>query len=243
MVRISLTICLLAGSMNLGLAARAANAPGAKSPKLERIGDHIFQLADVDKSGALNATEQVQADMRAEKAIRQLIHDNTIGGPNRLVAVAEPQLGNADAMTRQEFAQHFAALAARKDTELRACRIAKNQTCTVQPSAYQNPVFVTIHEPVRDRFHDDHRSRDRRDYFNDRSYSSPKPVWQPQPQPQPIASPPGHRDTPAPAHHEAGGGRHDAGGGHHDSGGKLEPPHGHDSPKGGSHGPGGHHGK
>jgi hypothetical protein len=107
--------------MNFGQIARAANAPGPKSSKLERTALHVVQLADADKSGALNPTEQAQADLRAEKAIRQLVHDNVIGGLNRLAAVAEPQRADAEAMTGPEFTQHFAVLAARTDTALPDC--------------------------------------------------------------------------------------------------------------------------
>lgn len=78
MIRIRLMLCVLAGFLSLGHVAKAANAPGPNLAKLERTAQHVFQLADADKNGSLNPTEQAQADLRAEKAIRQLVHDNVV---------------------------------------------------------------------------------------------------------------------------------------------------------------------
>jgi hypothetical protein len=221
--------------VSLGQAADPAKAPAPRHPKLERIAQHVFQLADGDTNGSLDPAEQAQADLRAQKAIRQLVHDNTIGGRDRLPSVAEPQLADPAAMTGPEFVRHFEALAASKDTDMRSSRIAKHQALQVQPSLGQPPVVPAVRDRDRDwdrdRDRDDDRYRDRRSH---RDYSPPQTAFPPQPStpsPQPRISPPVHRDTPAPRHHESGGKHEPAQ--RHESHPRGEPPHGH----------GGHHGK
>jgi len=151
MIRTLLTLSLLAGVVS---AVQAANAPAPKLSKLERTARHLFQLADADRNGSLNPAEQAHADLRAEKAIRQLVHDNTIGGQKRLPNVAEPQLANPAAMTALEFTQHFQAMVASNDAALRAWRIAKHQVPVTQPVIDGAALVMADYDPGSDKSRD-----------------------------------------------------------------------------------------
>jgi len=184
MIRILLTLCLLAVMSSPTRAANVVHAPGPNSGRLLRAAEHIFQLADGDKNGRLNPAEQAKGDLRAEKALRQLVHDNIIGGRIPLPVVAEPQLADPAAMTGTEFTQHFQALAAREDAALRASRVAKHQTPVCQPAICPAPVVVTVRGRERDKYGDD-RLRDERcarDWHcrqEDGYYTPPQRYFQP----------------------------------------------------------------
>ena len=144
MLRILLTLCLLAVMSSPARAANAVHAAGPNSGRLQRAAEHIFQLADGDKSGRLNPAEQAEGDVRAERALQQLVRDNIIGGRIALPVVAEPQLADPSAMTGPEFTQHFQALAAGKDAALRVSRVARHQAPPLQPVIAPTPVIVTV---------------------------------------------------------------------------------------------------
>jgi hypothetical protein len=152
MIRSLLILSLLAGVVS---AVQAANSPAPKLSKLERTARHLFQLADADKNATLSPAEQARADLRAEKAIRQLVHDNAIGGQNRLPNVVEPQLADPGAMTGLEFTQHFQAMAANRDAALRASRIAKHQVPVAPPFVDGALPVMANYDRGSDNFDDD----------------------------------------------------------------------------------------
>jgi hypothetical protein len=234
MLRPLLTLCFLAGMGGLARAANVAPAAGPHAGRLQHTAEHIFQLADADKNGTLNPAEQAAGDLRAEKALRQLVHDNIIGGPIQLRAVAEPQLADPSAMTRPEFTQHFQALAAGKDAAVRAARIGWHQAPVSQPAAAATPVFFAGGGGRRerdkyddDRLRDERNARDRRYRQDDRYYAPQQNYFQPNPF-QPGAPP--VFNTPAPDRGRQSGSDHASGSGH-ESGSKHEPVTKHEPPR------------
>jgi hypothetical protein len=202
MSRALLTLCLLAGLSGLAQAANVVHAPGPNSGRLRRTAEHIFQLADRDKNGALDLAEQAEGDQRAERALRQLVHDNVIGGPIALPGVVEPQLADPSAMTGPEFTQHFQALAAARDAAVRASRVGGYQSPVLQAATGPTPIFVAGGGGGRerdkyddDRLRDERIARDRRYRQDDRYYTPQQNYFQPnsfQPAPAPVFSAPVH---------------------------------------------------
>jgi hypothetical protein len=235
MIRSLLILSLLAGVVS---AAQAANAPAPKLSKLERTARHLFQLADADKNATLSPAEQARADLRAEKAIRQLVHDNTIGGQNRLPNVVEPHLADPGAMTALEFTQHFQAMAANKDAALRAWRIAKHQVPVAQPFVDGALLVMANHDRGRDTFEDEKYPHNRHRHPTHAFFQPSEFEHNP---PSGFAAP-AHWSTPATGHES--GWQHEAAHSHEfsrgDSHGHGGDSHGHG---GESHGHGGHHGK
>jgi hypothetical protein len=237
-------------------AANVVHAPGPHSGRLQRTAEHIFQLADRDKNGTLGPAEQADGDLRAEKALRLLVHDNIIGGPNPLPGVAEPQPADPSAMTRPEFTQHFQALAAGRDATLRAARLGCYQAPVFQPVTGPTPIFVAGGGGGRerdkyddDRVRDDRSARERRYRQDDRDYARQQIIFQPnhfQPATPPVFSGPAHPGIPNSGDHK--GSDHGSGSRHE----KPEPvtkekhePRNHEPPPRAEpqHGNGGHRGK
>jgi hypothetical protein len=230
MIRILLTLCLLAGMGRLAWAANVVHAPGPNSGRLQRSAEHIFQLADRDKNGTLNPAEQADGDLRAERALRQLVHDNSIGGQFPLPGVAEPQLADPSAMTGPEFTEHFRALAADKDAALRASRVARHQAPVLQPVIFPTPIVVSGGGGGRERDKDDDgRARDERSARNrryrqdDRYDAPPQRYFQPN---QSQAALPPVFSAPAPSgkpDHTRSSGTDHGSGPRHETGPKHEP--------------------
>ena len=229
MLRILLTLCLLAGTTSLARAANVVHPRSPNSGRLQRTAEHIFQLADRDKNGTLNPAEQADGDLRAERALRQLVHENIIGGQIPLPVVAEPQLADPSAMTGPEFRLHFQALAADKDAALRASRVGWYQAPAFQPVIYPTPIVVSGGGGARERDNDDDRARDersardRRYRQDDRSYAPQQSYFQPN---QFQSAPPPVFGAPAPSgkpDHARSSGTDHGSGSRHEAGSKHEP--------------------
>jgi hypothetical protein len=97
----------------------------------------VFTDADADESGTLDRAEQVDADARAETEIQTRFKKHR----NILPAVPEPKLADREAMTVDEFIQHFESLAGRMDAAVRTHQIASRRPHRDTPAP---PVFGAI---------------------------------------------------------------------------------------------------
>ncbi len=140
MIRNLLILGVLVTASGVSRTGHTVHAGDPKLSKLERTAQHIFEQSDADKNATLSLAERALADQRSAKAVRQFVHDLTIGGRNVLPPVAEPQLADLQAMTNAEFVQHFESLAAKADADLRAQRIAKNQPLPASSQFSRPPV-------------------------------------------------------------------------------------------------------
>jgi len=136
-----------------GVAGADIPAGQADRNRMEARARHIFEEADADHSGSLSQSEQVEAGLRAETEIQQLLNEHH---SKILPAVPEPKLADREAMTMAEFIQHFESLAGRMDATVRTQRIASRRprargAPTPAPSAGSNTViYIGEFERIRD---------------------------------------------------------------------------------------------
>ena len=96
--------------------------------ELKKKAQSIFEACDKDQDRTLNPREQAEAEQRVKKTLSTMSTNHVLAGPRIPQPVDEPRLLNPDHVTSSEFVQQFHAKAAKFDADLRARRIAKNQS-------------------------------------------------------------------------------------------------------------------